>query len=77
MNPIFMSLLLVVGLAVFGHTMFKKIRLLMALQPAERGNFFMERLRSLIVMAMGQQRLVGRKKERSSGIMHALIFSKR
>jgi len=74
MNPIFMSLLLIVGLAVFGHTMFNKIRLLMALQPTDRGNFFMERIRSLIVMAMGQQRLVGRKKERSSGIMHALIF---
>ncbi|MEN8245338.1 MAG: (Fe-S)-binding protein [Thermodesulfobacteriota bacterium] len=74
MNPIFMSLLLIVGLAVFGHTMFKKIRLLMALQPVDRGNFIMERLRSLMVMAIGQQRLVGRKKERSSGIMHALIF---
>lgn len=74
MNPMLMSIVLIVGLAVFGHTMFKKIQLLMALQPADRGNFFMERLRGLLVMAIGQQRLVGRKKERSSGIMHALIF---
>ena len=74
MNPLLMSLVLVVGLAVFSRTMFKKMQLLTALQPADRGNFFMERLKGLAVLAIGQQRLVGRKKERLSGIMHALIF---
>jgi Fe-S oxidoreductase len=74
MNPLLMSLVLIVGLALFGRTMNKKIQLLMALQPADRGNFIIERLKGLIVLAMGQQRLVGRRKERASGIMHALIF---
>jgi len=74
MNPLLMSLVLIVGLAVFGRTMFKKIQLLRALQPTDRGNFITERLKSLVVLALGQQRLVGRRKERASGIMHALIF---
>jgi len=74
MNPLLMSLVLIVGLAVFGRTMFKKVQLLMALQPTDRGNFITERLKSLVVLALGQQRLVGRRKERASGIMHALIF---
>ena len=74
MNPLFMSLLLIVGLAIFGRTMVHKIRLLMALEPADRANHIKARLKNLIVLAMGQKRLVGRKKERASGLMHAFIF---
>lgn len=74
MNPLLMSLLLIVGLAIFGRTMLRKIQLLMALEPSDRANHLKERLKSMLVLAMGQKRLVGREKERSSGIMHALIF---
>ncbi len=74
MNPLFMSLLLIVGLTVFGRTMYHKIRLLAALEPADRFNRLQERLKNMVVIALGQKRLVGRKKERASGIMHALIF---
>ncbi|MEK6194979.1 MAG: (Fe-S)-binding protein, partial [Deltaproteobacteria bacterium] len=74
MSPILMSIVLVVGFAVFGRTMFKKIQLLMALEPTDRGDLIKERLKSLMILAIGQQRLVGRKKERAAGIMHALIF---
>ncbi len=74
MNPLFMSLLLIVGLAIFGRSMVHKIRLLMALEPADRANHIKARLKNLVVLAMGQKRLVGRKKERTSGLMHALIF---
>jgi Fe-S oxidoreductase len=74
MNPMLMFIVLFVGLAVFGRTMFKKIKLLMALESTNRGNFIKERLKSLFVLAIGQQRLVGRRKERPAGIMHALIF---
>ncbi len=74
MNPFFMSLLLIVGLAIFGRTMVHKIRLLMALGPANRANHIKARLKNLVVLAMGQKRLVGRKKEWASGLMHALIF---
>lgn len=74
MNPLFMSLLLIVALAVFGNTMYYRIRLLMALEPAHRTDRIRERLKNLLAIALGQKRLVGRKKERASGIMHALIF---
>ena len=74
MNPLLMSILLIVALAVFGRTMVKKIQLLTALEPADRTNHLKERLMSMVFLAIGQKRLVGRAKERGSGIMHALIF---
>jgi Fe-S oxidoreductase len=69
-----MSLLLIVGLAIFGRTMVHKTRLLMALESADRANHIKDRIKNLVVLAMGQKRLVGRKKERVSGLMHAFIF---
>ncbi len=74
MNPLLMSLLLIVGLALFGRTMYHKILLLMALEPADRANHVKERLKNMLILAIGQKRLVGRKKEWTAGIMHALIF---
>ena len=38
MNPLLMSLLIIVALSVFGRTMFGKIQLLKALEPADRVN---------------------------------------
>ncbi len=74
MNPLLMSILLIVALAVFGRTMVKKIQLLRALEPTDRANHIKERLVAMLVLAVGQKRLVGRAKERGSGIIHALIF---
>jgi len=74
MNPLLMSLLIIVALAVFGRTMFGKIQLLKALEPAARVNHLKDRLMNMVILAIGQKRLVGRAKERSSGIMHAFIF---
>jgi len=74
MNPILMSLLLVVALAIFARTIYLKIRLLMALEPADRTDHIKDRLKNLVILALGQKRLAGRKKERASGLMHALIF---
>ena len=74
MSPLFMSLLLIVGLAIFSRTMIQKIQLLMALEPTDRANHITERLKNMVVIALGQKRLVRRKKEWSSGIMHAFIF---
>jgi len=73
-NPLLMSLLLIAGLGVFARTMYYKIMLLTALEPADRFNRITERLKSVLILAFGQKRLVGRKKERASGIMHAFIF---
>ena len=74
MNPLLMTLLLIVGLALFGRTMYHKFLLLLALEPADRANHIKERLKNMMILAMGQKRLVGRKKEWISGLMHALIF---
>ena len=74
MNPLLMSLLLIVALAIFGRTMYHKIRLLMALEPVDRFNNIKERLLNVVILAIGQKRLVGRKKEWIAGIMHAFIF---
>ena len=74
MNPLLMSILIIVALAVFTRTMLRKMQVLMALGPADRANHLMERVWSMIVVAVGQKRLVGRKKERASGFMHAFIF---
>ena len=74
MNPLLMSLLLIIGLAIFTRTMAHKTRLLMALESVDRVNHIKDRIKNLVVLAMGQKRLVGRKKERASGLMHAFIF---
>ena len=69
-----MSLLLIIALTIFGRTMAGKIRLLKALEPADRISHLKERLMNMVILAIGQKRLVGRATERSSGIMHAFIF---
>lgn len=74
MNPLLMSLLLVAALSFFGYTMSRKIGLLMALKPANRFKQLGERFRQMILIAVGQKRLIGRKKEWLPGLMHALIF---
>jgi Fe-S oxidoreductase len=74
MNPVLMSLLLIVGVGLFSHTLYRKIRLLMALESACRANHLKERLKDVVILAFGQKRLVGRKRERAAGVMHALIF---
>jgi Fe-S oxidoreductase len=74
MNPLLMSILIIVALTIFGCTMFRKINLLLALGPADRFNNLVERLKNMVILAVGQKRLIGRKKEFSSGIMHAFIF---
>ena len=74
MNPVLMSFLLIVALGFFSYTMFHKIRLLASLEPANRFDHIKERLFNLVTLAIGQKRLIGRAKERSSGLMHAFIF---
>lgn len=74
MNPIVMSILLIVGLAAFCYTLYYKIQLLMALEPLDRFNRISERLKNMVIIAIGQKRLAGRKKEWAAGIMHAFIF---
>ncbi len=74
MNPLLMFIVIVVALGVFISTMIQKIQLLAALEPAHRTDHLPERLKHMIILAIGQKRLIGREKERSSGLMHAFIF---
>ncbi|MDM8537271.1 (Fe-S)-binding protein [Desulfobacterales bacterium HSG17] len=74
MSPLFMMFLLILALGLFGRTMYIKIMLLTALEPADRFNRIQERIKEVFILAIGQKRLVSREKERASGIMHALIF---
>jgi heterodisulfide reductase subunit C len=74
MSPLFMLLLLIIGLGLFSRTIYFKVRLLLALAPADRFNRIADRIKNLFIIAIGQKRLVGRKKEWASGIMHAFIF---
>jgi len=74
LNPLIMAFLLVIALGVFCYSMVRKIQLLQALAPADRANHLKTRFKNMMVLAVGQKRLIGRAKERSSGIMHAFIF---
>ena len=74
MNPLLMATVIVVALVVFTRTMIGKIQLLAALQPTNRLDHIKERITSMLVIAIGQKRLVARANERSSGLMHAFIF---
>ncbi|MCX5881976.1 MAG: heterodisulfide reductase-related iron-sulfur binding cluster [Deltaproteobacteria bacterium] len=74
MNPLLMSIVIIVALTVFGRTMVRKIQLLAALEPTDRANHLKQRLMNMVILAIGQKRLVARAKERSSGLMHAFIF---
>ncbi len=74
MNPLLMSIVVVVALTVFSRTMVRKIQLLTALESADRADHPLQRLMNMAVLAIGQKRLVARARERSSGLMHAFIF---
>lgn len=74
MNPLFMTVLLIVGLGIFGRTMYKKIMLLMALEPTNRFNNILERIKNVFIIAIGQKRLVGRKKSSHQVLCTRFIF---
>ena len=67
MNPLLMSIVIVVALTVFGRTMVRKIQLLAALEPADRANHLKERLINMVILAIGQKRLVGKRKRKKFG----------
>ncbi len=74
MNPILMSVALIAGLAVFSYSIYRRIGLLARLSPENRINNIRERIALLFRIGLGQSKLVGRQRERSSGAMHFFIF---
>jgi Fe-S oxidoreductase len=74
MNPSLMTLVLAAGLAVFGYAALLKLRLLARLAPENRLDRLGQRVRMLLHIGFGQSKLIGRRRERSSGAMHFFIF---
>jgi Fe-S oxidoreductase len=74
MNPILMTLALAAALAVFGYTVFLKLRLLLKLKPENRFDQIGKRIALLLRIGFGQNKLIARERERSAGAMHFFIF---
>ena len=72
MNPVLMSILLLLMLALFANTVAGRWWLLRAAQPEVRWDQPGRRLRQLLVVGFGQRRL---RYERAAGWMHATIFA--
>ncbi|MHB8079389.1 MAG: (Fe-S)-binding protein [Candidatus Krumholzibacteriia bacterium] len=72
MNPVAMSLLLLLSLAFFADTIAARWWLLRAAEPERRTDRPWARLRTLLVIGFGQQRLLW---ERGAGLMHLGIFA--
>ena len=74
MNPILTSLLLAVAAVIFSYEMYLKLALLRRLAPENRFDKPWRRLGKLFGLGLAQERMIGRERERSSGIMHFFIF---
>ena len=74
MEPILMTVALAAALAVFTYSIVAKVRLFLRMAPENRFDQPWRRLGLLFRIGLGQSKLVGREKERSSGAMHFFIF---
>ena len=72
MSPVGISLLMLLGMAGFVWLCWRKLAIVVALQPLVRWDRPVERLRSVLVNGFMQQRMVQR--EWRPGLMHAVIF---
>ena len=74
MNPILISLMLVLSLATFSYFVCIKVNILLLVVPENRFDRIPERIRQMLDLGIRQRRLIGRKRERASGAMHSFIF---
>jgi Fe-S oxidoreductase len=74
MNPWLMTLVMLVAWGAFALQITVKLGALTKMAPENRLNEIGRRIGRLFKIGFGQQKLIGRKRERSSGIMHAFIF---
>ena len=72
MSPLGISLLMLVAFAGFGWGVWRKLAIVAALQPVVRWDAPWQRLKSVLVNGLLQQRMVQR--EWKPGLMHAVIF---
>ena len=74
MNPILMTVALAAALAVFAYSIYMRITVLARMAPENRIDRIGARIGLLLRIGLGQSKLIGRKRERSSGAMHFFIF---
>lgn len=72
MSPLGISLLMALAFAGFGWGVWRKLAIVAALQPAVRWDAPAQRLKSVLLNGVLQQRMVQR--EWKPGVMHAVIF---
>ncbi|MDD5541759.1 MAG: (Fe-S)-binding protein [Acidobacteriia bacterium] len=72
MSSLIFLFCILVALAVFGRTIYLRIRVLMAVQPAPRFDQIGRRIRAVLVYAFGQKKFV--VGEQPAGWMHFFIF---
>ncbi len=72
MNPLAITLLLLLAFTAFGLLAWRKLAIVLALQPTPRWDAPGQRLRSVLVNGLLQRRMVQR--EWRPGLMHAVIF---
>lgn len=73
MNPVFMTLLLIIALVFFSWSMIRRLLPLYSMQPDVRWDRPLKRLANTLKVAIGQSRLLQRY-EWISGLGHAFIF---
>ncbi len=72
MGPAVISLALLLAAVGFALLVWRKLRIVLALQPESRGDQPWQRLRTVLVNGMLQRRMIER--EWRAGLMHAVIF---
>ena len=72
MSPLGISLLMALALAGFGWGVWRKVAIMIALQPAVRWDAPVQRLKSVLGNGLLQQRML--RLEWKPGLMHAVIF---
>ncbi len=74
MNPWLMTMMMFLAWSVFAWQMMVKLGALKNMAPESRMGQIPRRIGLLFKIGIGQQKLIGQKRERMPGIMHALIF---
>jgi len=72
MGPLGITLLMLLAFAGFAALVWRKLRIVLALQPEVRWDQPWQRARSVLVNGLLQQRMLQR--EWRAGLMHAIIF---
>ena len=71
-TSVLLTLIILVALSLFGHTLYRRFLLLRAAQPDQRFDRIGRRIWDVLVYAFGQKKFL--RDEQPAGLMHFLIF---